>query len=126
VGYAISIDSAMPIIQQLINSGYVARAYMGVNGLTTVDSIVAAQNNLGTDSGVLIGGVVSGSPADKAGLKANDVITAVDGTAITSNGQLVQIIQAKTPGTQVKVTYYRGTSKSTVTVTLGSTPAPTS
>jgi serine protease Do len=125
VGYAISIDSAMPVIQQLINSGYITRAYMGVNGLTTVDSIVAAQNNLGTDSGVLIGGVVSGSPADKAGLKANDVITAVDGTDITTNGQLVQLIQAKAPGTQVKITFYRGASKSTVTVTLGATPAPT-
>jgi len=126
VGYAISIDSAMPIIQQLINNGYVTRAFMGVNGLTTVDSIVAAQNNLGTDSGVMIGGVVSGSPADKAGLKAKDVITAVDGTDITTNGQLVQLIQAKSPGTQVKITFYRGTSKSTVTVTLGSTPTPTS
>jgi serine protease Do len=126
IGYAISIDSAMPIIQQLISNGYVTRAFMGVNGLTTVDSIVAAQNNLGTDSGVMIGGVVSGSPADKAGLKAKDVITAVDGTDITTNGQLVQLIQAKSPGTQVKITFYRGTSKSTVTVTLGSTPTPTS
>ncbi|RJO62651.1 MAG: PDZ domain-containing protein [Dehalococcoidia bacterium] len=125
VGYAIAIDSAMPIIQQLINSGYVARAFMGVNGLTTVDSIVAAQNNLGTNSGVMIGGVVAGSPADKAGLKAKDVITAVDGTEITTNGQLVRLIQAKAPGTQVKITFYRGTSKSTVTVTLGSTPPPT-
>ena len=125
VGYAMAIDSAMPIIQQLISNGYVTRAFMGVNGLTTVDSIVAAQNNLGTDSGVMIGGVVSGSPAEKAGLKAKDVITAVDSTDITTNGQLVQLIQAKSPGTQVKITFYRGTSKSTVTVTLGSTPAPT-
>jgi serine protease Do len=126
VGYAISIDSAMSVITQLINSGYVARAYMGVNGLTTVDSIVASQHKLGTDSGVLIGGVVAGSPADKADLKANDVIVDVDGTAIVNNGQLVQLIQAKTPGTKVKISFYRGTSKSTVTVTLGSTPAPTS
>jgi S1-C subfamily serine protease len=99
---------------------------MGVNGLLTVDSMVQTQYSLGTDSGVLVGGVASGSPADKAGLKANDVITAVDGTAITTNGQLVQLIQVKAPGTQVQITYYRGTSKSTVTVTLGSTPAPTS
>jgi S1-C subfamily serine protease len=99
---------------------------MGVNGLTTVDSIVASQHKLGTDSGVLIGGVVAGSPADKADLKANDVIVDVDGTAIVNNGQLVQLIQAKTPGTKVKISFYRGTSKSTVTVTLGSTPAPTS
>jgi serine protease Do len=125
VGYAIAIDSAMPIIQQLITSGYVTRAFMGVNGLTTVDSIVAAQNNLGTNSGVMIGGVVAGSPADKAGLKAKDVIIAVDGTEITTNGQLVRLIQSKAPGTQVKITIYRGTSKSTVTVTLGSTPTPT-
>lgn len=126
VGYAIAIDSAMPIIQQLITNGYVARAFMGVNGLTTVGSSVVAQNNLGVDHGVMIGGVVAGSPAEKAGLKAKDVITAVDGTEITTNGQLVRLIQAKAPGTQVKITIYRGTSKSTVTVTLGSTPPPTS
>jgi serine protease Do len=125
VGYAISIDSAMPVINQLISQGYVTRAYMGVNGLTTVDSIVAAQYSLGTDTGVMIGGVVAGSPADKAGLKARDVIVDVDGTAITSNGQLVQLIQTKAPGTQVKITYYRGTSKATTTVTLGSSPVPT-
>ena len=125
VGYAISIDSAMPVITQLINSGYVSRAYMGVNGLTTVDSIVASQNNLGTDTGVFIGGVVAGSPADKAGLKAKDVITDVDGTAITNNGQLVQLIQSKTPGTQVKISILRGTNKLTILVTLGSTPVPT-
>ena len=126
VGYAISIDSAMPVITQLISSGYVARAYMGVNGLTTVDSIVASQNNLGTDAGVFIGGVVAGSPADKAGLKAKDVIVDVEGTPITTNGQLVQLIQAKPPGTQVKISIFRGTNKSTVIVTLGSTPMPTS
>jgi serine protease Do len=126
IGYAISIDSAMPVIQQLISIGYVARAFMGVNGLTTVDSIVASQNNLGTNTGVMIGGVVSGSPADKAGFKAKDVITVVDDTDITTNGQLVQLIQGKAPGTQVKITYYRGTNKSNTTLTLGSTPAPTS
>jgi serine protease Do len=125
VGYAISIDSAMPVIQQLISTGYVARAFMGVNGLQTVDSIVAAQNNLAVESGVMIGGVVTDSPADKAGLRAKDVIVMVDSTDITTNGQLVQFIQAKAPGTQVKITYYRGSSKNTTTVTLGATPPPT-
>ena len=126
VGYAISIDYAMPIIQQLISHGYVTRAYIGVNGLISVDSLVAAQNNLDVDSGVMIGGVVTGSPAEKAGLKAKDIIVAVNDTDITSNGQLVQMIQAMAPGTQVKITIYRGTVKSTLTLTLGSTPAPTS
>jgi len=126
VGYAISIDSAMPVINQLINRGFVARAYMGVNGLTTVDSIVVSQNNLGTDTGVFIGGVVAGSPADKAGLKAKDVIVDVDGVPITTNGQLVQLIQAKSPGTQVNVSIFRGPNQLTIVVTLGSTPAPTS
>jgi serine protease Do len=119
VGYAISIDSAMPVIEQLINSGYVARAYLGVSGLVSVDSSVEAQNNLAIDSGVLVGGVVSGSPAEKAGLHANDVIAAVDGTDITGTAQLVQLIQSRTPGTTVRITIYRGKDKSIVTVTLG-------
>jgi serine protease Do len=124
IGYAISIDSAMPLIRQLIDIGTITRAYMGVNGLATVDSVLSAQNNLSVDSGVMIGGVVAGSPADKAGLKANDVIVAVDGVNITGNGQLVRLIQTKSPGTVVQLTIYRGAVKSIISVTLGSTPVP--
>lgn len=122
VGYAISIDYAMPIVQQLISQGYVTRAYVGISGLTTVDSMVAARYDLWIDYGVMIGEVIADTPADNAGLQAYDVIVAVDGEKITSNGQLVRNIQARTPGSQVEFTVYRGSEELSITVTLGSTP----
>ncbi len=126
VGYAISIDYAMPIVQQLISQGYVNRAYVGINGLTTVDSFVAARYDLWVEYGVMIGGVISGSPADSAGLEAYDVIIAVEEEEIYTNGQLVRNIQARAPGSQVEFTIYRGMEEMSITVTLGSTPAQAS
>ena len=108
------------------SSNTVSQAYIGVNFPVDVDSTVAAQNHLGVNSGVLCVQIVPGGPADKAGLKADDVITVVDGTAVTKCTQLAQIIQLMAPGTQIKITYYRGTSQFTTTMTLVSKPPPTS
>lgn len=68
MGYAISMDTAMPIIQDLVNKGYVTRPYIGV-GLYTVDQLAIRQLNLSVQKGVVIVQVVTGGPADKAGLK---------------------------------------------------------
>jgi S1-C subfamily serine protease len=64
--------------------------------------------------------VVSGSPADKAGLVQGDVIVNIDGTAITSAEDLQKVIQKAKPGQSVTITYYVGDSKRTATATLGS------
>jgi serine protease Do len=76
MGYAISISEAMPLIQQLINSGYVVRPYMGV-GSYTVDQFVIQRYNLAVAKGAFITNVAPGSPADKAGIKAGDVVTSL-------------------------------------------------
>jgi serine protease Do len=125
VGYAISIDYAMPIIQQLIDNGYVTRGYLGVT-IRTVNATIGAENVLAVDTGAIVMDVVAGSPADEAGLEPYDVIVAVDGEKITNNSQLVRYIQARAPGAQVELSVYRGTQKLTITVTLGSTPATVS
>ncbi len=83
MGYAISSREAMPIIQQLINSGFVVRPFLGEQGSLTVDRAVAAYFRLSVDKGALIRGVVTGGPADKAGLKAGDVITKLGDQEIT-------------------------------------------
>ena len=64
--------------------------------------------------------VVSGSPADKAGLVQGDVIVDIDGTAITSSEDLQKVIQNAKAGQSVTITYYVGDSKRTTTATLGS------
>jgi S1-C subfamily serine protease len=94
--------------------------------IRTVNATIAAENDLAVNSGAVIIDVVSGSPADEAGLEPYDVIVAADGEAITTNSQLVRNIQGRAPGSQVAFTVYRGTQELTITVTLGSTPEPTS
>ncbi len=74
MGYAISSNTAKPIIQQLVQKGYVVRPWLGV-GLYTVDQYAVLRYNLAVDKGALVTQVAAGSPADKAGIKTGDVIT---------------------------------------------------
>jgi serine protease Do len=125
MGYAISINEAMPIIRGLIDTGYIVRPWLGI-GLTTVNSMIASFYNLGVDKGVLVTQVTSGSPADSAGLKAGDVITAVDGKEVASAGDLVQLINSYKVGQEVEITFWRGQTKNTVSLTLAESPPPQS
>lgn len=73
---------------------------------------------LPVESGIALTVVASGSPADVAGLRANDVIVAVDGQAIANNGELLAILADRRPGQSVSIDYYRGPEKQTASVTL--------
>ncbi|HSR48411.1 MAG TPA: PDZ domain-containing protein [Anaerolineales bacterium] len=75
------------------------------------------------DEGAAVGQVLDGSPAERAGLRVGDVITAVDGIQLVGPGQLRRLIQAHQPGDKVTLTILRGEDKQTVVVTLGSAPA---
>jgi serine protease Do len=122
MGYAISINEAMPIIEQLINTGYIVRPFLGVQNLLTVDQSVAAYYNLSVDKGALIGGIYAGGPADKAGLKASDVIVGFDNEDITSANDLIQAIHSSEIGQRVKITYWRGSTQNTTYATLIESP----
>jgi serine protease Do len=115
MGYAISIDTATPIIQDLVNKGYVTRPYLGVS-LYTVDQLAISQFRLSVDSGVLLLQVVSGGPADQAGLKAGDVIVSIGGTDVTDVAGLTKVLHASEIGKALEIVYYRGPTKNTVTV----------
>jgi len=80
----------------------------------------------GSTPGVSVASVQSGSPAAQAGLQAGDVITAINGTAVTSPSQLSQDIATHQPGDQVTVTYTRTGVSSQAQAKLGSRPAPSS
>jgi serine protease Do len=123
MGYAISIDSAMPIIEDLIQSGYVTRPWLGV-GLYTVDEFAIMTYDLAVDEGALITQLVAGSPADEAGLQEGDVITYFDGEAITTAEELIQAIHSKEIGQHVEIVFWRGDTKNTVYATLVESPAP--
>jgi len=124
VGYAININEAMPIIQQLISNGYVVRPYFGISGETVSGANYARWYDLGTTSGVRITAVGAGSPAEAAGIKVNDVVVKFNGEDITEGTQLVKAIHRASIGQTVAVEIYRGTEKLTVNVTMSESPKP--
>jgi serine protease Do len=123
MGYSISIDEANPIIQQLIEIGYVDRPWLGIS-IYPVDAQVAQSYNLGIDHGVLITEVVAGSPAEAAGLEMGDVITAIDGQEVSDSRALLQAITSHQIGQTIEITYFRGTTQNTAQATLAESPPP--
>jgi len=111
IGFAISIDHAKSLIEQLQQGDVPAHAMLGVSTQPTEDG-----------TGVEVAEVDSGSAAAKAGLQQGDVITAVDGTNTDDPDALGGAIASHKPGDQVKVTYTRDGASHEVTVTLGARP----
>jgi putative serine protease PepD len=112
VGFAVPIDLVAGEIDQLAAGKRVAHAYLGVSTGDTAGT-----------AGAAVGEVVQGGPAASAGLRAGDVVTAVDGTPIDGSADLVAAIAAKKPGDRITLTVARGSGTETVTATLGTQPA---
>ena len=123
MGYAISTQTAIPIINQLIEKGYVSRPWLGAQ-FVTVDPFVAVMNHLSVDTGVVISQVVSGSPADKAGLKVLDIIVNYNGEAVTTAEALERAILSSQIGQTVDITFVEGRSTKTTTALLVESPGP--
>ncbi len=123
LGYAISTHTAMPIIEELINKGYITRPYLGV-GLYTIDPYVALINRLPVDEGVVVTYLDRGGPADKAGLKEYDIITHFNDKAVSTDEELIQLIIASQIGERIKITYIRGETSGTTYAILTESPAP--
>jgi serine protease Do len=125
MSYAISIKEASPIIDQLITSGYVIRPYLGAE-IYTVDQFVTSRYRLAVTKGVFVIDVASGSPADKAGLKAGDVITFIENKEINDAGAQAQLINSYQTGQKIKITYWRGKFQNTTYATIALSPLPAS
>ena len=111
LGFAIPINEARSIADQLIHSGTVKHASIGLATRSVTD---------GTRDGAYVVQVSPGGPGDKAGLKAGDVITLLDTTLIDSTDELTVAVQARKPGETVTVRYFRSNKETTVQVVLGS------
>jgi serine protease Do len=121
MGYAISINQAMPIINELMKTGYIVRPWIGI-GAYTVDSSLASMYNLAVDKGILVTEVASGSPAEKAGLEAGDVITIIEGEEIVSVDDLLTIVNTYKAGQTVEITFWRGSDQKAASITLAESP----
>lgn len=122
IGFAIAINTARPIADQLASGKPVLHPYLGIAyGLVT--PALATSLDLPVKQGVVISQVAPNSPAAKAGLSARDVITAVDDQPIVDETTLGQALNQHKPGEQVQLSIARGTQRLTITVTLGEKPA---
>jgi serine protease Do len=122
IGFAISTDTAIPVVESLIAEGKVVRPWLGVS-VATVTSTIQQYYNLSVDAGALITSVTSGSPADKAGLRAGDVITKMDNEDISTADDLLSAIRSHQIGDQVEIVYYRGSIQNVANATLEESPS---
>jgi S1-C subfamily serine protease len=130
IGFAIPVNVARPLTEQALAGAKLTRPWVGIR-YEALNAGLAARNGLSVNEGAWItsGGsgaaIESGGPAASAGLKENDVITAVDETKVDTNHPLVELLSGYTPGTTVTLTVRRGTTDKAVPVTLGTRPATT-
>jgi serine protease Do len=122
VGFAIPINLARQIADQITRSGSVARGYLGV-GTEDMTPEKARRLGLAFESGALVNVVNPGSPAATAGLRPNDIIVDVSGRRVESSNGLQHIIQSRAPTEMVDVTYLRGGRRLTAKVQLTSNQA---
>jgi serine protease Do len=122
IGFAISTDTAIPVVQSLITEGKVVRPWLGV-AVTTVTSTIQQYYNLSVNAGALITSLTSGSPADKAGLKPGDVITKIDDEDINTAAELTTAIGSHQIGDQVEIIYYHGSVQKVANATLEESPS---
>jgi serine protease Do len=126
IGIAFSIPAsiAKPVVSQLKERGYVERGWIGVQ-IQPVTKAIADSLGMSEAAGALISATDPGGPAAKAGLKAGDVVTAINGSAVKDSRDLARKIAAAPPSTTVKVEYRRDGKTQTASVTLGQLRDPT-
>jgi serine protease Do len=121
VGFAVPVNMARQVMDQLGKGGKVVRGYIG----TTIQDVtpeMAKSFGLNEARGALVGEVTAGGPAAKAGIVNGDIITAIDGQPVVDNRELRLKISQMTPGTPVKLKIFRDGRERDVTVTLGELP----
>ena len=116
IGFAIPVNSAVPIIEQLLTTGSVERPGIGISCIATEDY---TYNQTETPDGVIVVEVVEGGPADRAGLQNGDIITAVDGTNVTTVEDLTNAIKSHGIDEKIELKVWRSGQEYSATVTVG-------
>jgi serine protease Do len=121
IGFAIPVDMARNVVEQLQNKGKVVRGWLGVL-VQQITPEIAESLNLSQPEGALVSDVTPGGPADKAGIRRGDVIVAFDGNKIEDMPDLPKTVATNEPGTKSKLTFLRNGKEKTVDLTLGELP----
>jgi serine protease Do len=122
IGFAVPINGATGILPQLRARGRVSRGYMGA-ALRDVDPDLETSLKLPVNHGALVQDVTSGSPADRAGLRPYDIVTALDDHAIASDDQLIREVVARAPGSAVHLKFVRDGHEQSLTMKLAERPS---
>jgi S1-C subfamily serine protease len=137
IGFAVPINTAREVVRQLEEHGEVKHAYLGISGGSLTPELVSALK-LPVKDGVLVSEVVSGGPADQAGIRGGDtsatiegaelrlggdIITEIDGKKLSGMEDVINVVNSAKPGETIKVQVQRGDSTKTLTVTLGVRPS---
>jgi serine protease Do len=122
IGFAVPTSMAKSVMDSLISKGKVIRGWLGVS-IQNLTPELAKQFDLKGEKGVLVGDVVDGGPAEKAGFQRGDVIVEFEGSKIEDPNQLRNMVANTEPGKQVKLKIFREGKAETKTVTIGELPA---
>ena len=122
MGFAIPINVAKPIVEEIMESGTFSRAYIGISGVGleeqnyyTVDQL---ESQFGTTSGIYVASILAGGGAEDAGIKTGDVILEFEGTQVGTMNKLNTLLVSYRPGDSVELTVLRDKAEKTVTVVL--------
>jgi serine protease Do len=122
IGFAVPINQAVAILPQLKTKGRVSRGFIGVT-LTDVTPSLQRALNLAVADGAMVQDVTPHSPAERAGLRAYDVIVQVEGRRVQTNQELIRDISARQPGTTARLEIVREGRRQTLSVKLAERPA---
>jgi S1-C subfamily serine protease len=137
VGFAVPIKTAIDVVNQLQSGGEIQHAYLGISG-ADITTDVARALNLAVDQGVLVEQVLANGPADDAGIKGptgeatvagqtipsgGDIITEIDGKAVTGMDDLISVVNEHKPGDEITLTVWSSGQQKDVTVKLGDRPS---
>ncbi len=117
IGFAIPSSMAQRIIESLKEYRKVSRGWLGVS-IQNVDATTAKILNMEKATGALVSNVIAGQPADMAGLKAGDIILAIDGTKIADTDQLLRTVAMLVPGKKAEISVWRDGKETSMTLTV--------
>jgi S1-C subfamily serine protease len=121
LGFAVPINLARDIAQQVLTTGRITRAFLGIS-YGDIDPTLARQFGLPVQEGIIVLGVAVGSPAHQAGIRPQDIIVGINDTEIEQGGDLRRALREMKPGDSARLTVVRPDGRATVTVRLGEAP----
>jgi len=123
IGFAIPVSTAKVVLDQIVKSGAVTRGWIGVE-VQEITPAVAESFRLGDTRGTIIAGVLRGGPADRAGVKPGDLLTAINDLPVSDPQAMLNLVAALAPGSSAKMQVQRQSQTLELTVSVGRRPKP--